>query len=107
MPDEGCVLWSDNMVIPVGAPNPTAAYEWMDYVYQPENQAQIADYNYYLTPVDGVQPILEKEGSPAAKSELVFPSPEFTKNCTTQTDPPGSAEDVADVEQDFQSVITG
>ncbi len=35
MPEEGCIQWSDNMVIPVGAPNPTAAYEWIDYVYEP------------------------------------------------------------------------
>jgi spermidine/putrescine transport system substrate-binding protein len=107
MPEDGCILWSDNMVIPVGAPNPTAAYEWMDYVYQPENQAQIADYNYYLTPVDGVQEILEKQGSPAAKSDLVFPDANYTADCSTQTDPPGSEEDVAEVEQEFQSVITG
>jgi spermidine/putrescine transport system substrate-binding protein len=107
MPDEGCILWSDNMVIPVGAPNPTAAYEWMNYAYEPENQAQIADYNYYVTPVDGVQPILEKQGSDAAKSDLVFPSEEFTADCSTQPEPPGDEEEVAEIEQDFQSVITG
>jgi spermidine/putrescine transport system substrate-binding protein len=107
MPDEGCSLWSDNMVIPVGAPNPTAAYEWMEYVYQPQNQAQIANYNYYFTPVEGVQPILEERGSDAAKSDLVFPDEEFTADCFTQTDPPGNAEEVAEVEQEFQSVITG
>ncbi len=107
MPEQGCMLWSDNMVIPVGAPNPTAAYAWMNYVYKPENQAQIANYNYYVTPVDGVQPILQKEGSGAAKSDLVFPSSDFTKNCSTQVDPPGSAQDVSDVEKEFQSVVTG
>ena len=107
MPDEGCMLWSDNMVIPVGAPNPTAAYEWMNYVYEPENQAQIANYNYYLTPVQDVQPILEQQGSEAAESDLVFPDDEYTADCSTQTDPPGSAEEVAEVEQEFQSVITG
>jgi spermidine/putrescine transport system substrate-binding protein len=107
MPDDGCVLWSDNMVIPVGAPNPTAAYEWINYVYEPENQAQIADYNYYLTPVTDVQPILEKQGSDAAESDLVFPDDQYTANCSTQTDPPGEAEDVAEVEQAFQSIITG
>ena len=57
MPEQGCILWSDNMVIPVGAPNPAAAYEWMNYVYQPENQAQIANYNYYFSPVAGVNSI--------------------------------------------------
>jgi spermidine/putrescine transport system substrate-binding protein len=107
MPTEGCSLWADNMVIPVGAPNPTAAYAWMNYVYKPENQAQIANYNYYFTPVKGVQPILAKQGSDAADSQLVFPTEDYTANCSTQTDPPGSPEDVAEVEQAFQAVVTG
>ena len=38
------------MVIPVGAPNPAAAYEWMNYVYEPKNQAQIAAYINYVSP---------------------------------------------------------
>lgn len=105
MPEEGCILWSDNMVIPVGAPNPTAAYEWMNYVYEPENQAQIADYNYYLTPVTGVKEILEKQGSEAADSPLVFPDDEFTQDCSTQPDPP--ADGVEEIEREFQSLITG
>jgi spermidine/putrescine transport system substrate-binding protein len=105
MPDEGCILWSDNMVIPVGAPNPTAAYEWMNYTYEPENQAQIADYNYYVTPVSGVQEILEKQGSEAAKSDLVFPSEEFTADCDTQPNPPEDS--VEEIEREFQSLITG
>ena len=33
MPTEGCSLWSDNMVIPVGAPNTGAAYGWMNFIY--------------------------------------------------------------------------
>jgi spermidine/putrescine transport system substrate-binding protein len=36
MPAEGCILWSDNMVIPVGAPNTAAALEWMNFVYEPK-----------------------------------------------------------------------
>lgn len=107
VPDEGCTLWSDNMVIPVGAPNPTAAYEWMNYVYQPENQSQIADYNYYVTPVEGTKEVLEKQGSPAAKSELVFPSEEYTAECVGQPEPPGDLEAVQEVEREFQSLVTG
>ena len=42
------MLWSDNMVIPVGAPNPTAAEAFMNYVYDPKNQAQIAAYVNYV-----------------------------------------------------------
>ena len=105
MPEEGCIQWSDNMVIPVGAPNPTAAYEWIDYVYEPENQAQITDYNYYVSPVDGVKEILEKQGSDAAKSNLVFPDEEYVANCSSQPNPP--AEDEEEIEKAFQQVITG
>ena len=107
MPTEGCMIWSDNMLIPVGAPNPTAAYAWMNYVYQPENQAQITEYNSYFSPVDGVKEVLQKQDPQITKSPLVFPTDEYTKNCSTQVDPPGSPEDVSDVEQAFQAVVTG
>ena len=105
MPEEGCILWSDNMVIPVGAPNPTAAYAFMEYVYEPENQAQIADYNYYVTPVEGTEEILAKEGSDAAESDLVFPDEEFTADCSTQPNPP--EEDAEEIEAAFQQVLSG
>jgi spermidine/putrescine transport system substrate-binding protein len=105
IPDEGCIQWSDNMVIPVGAPNPTAAYAWIDYVYDPENQAQITDYNYYVSPVDGVKEILEEQGSDAADSQLVFPDEEFVADCSSQPTPP--AEDEEEIERAFQQVVTG
>jgi spermidine/putrescine transport system substrate-binding protein len=44
MPKEGCMLWSTSMEIPVGAPNPAAAEAWMNYVYDPKVQADIAEY---------------------------------------------------------------
>jgi spermidine/putrescine transport system substrate-binding protein len=74
MPDEGCILWSDDMIIPVGAENPGAAYAFMDYVYEPENAAQIAAYVNYTTPVEGVREVFEKQGEDElAENELIFP----------------------------------
>ncbi len=105
MPDEGCIQWSDNMVIPVGAPNATAAYEFMDYIYDPVNQAQIAAYNSYVTPVTGVKEIFEKEDPELAKSDLIFPSDDYIKNCDSQPSPP--AADEQEIEREFQSLITG
>jgi spermidine/putrescine transport system substrate-binding protein len=92
MPTEGCTLWSDNMLIPVGAPNPTAAEAFMNYVYDPQHQAQIAAYNYYVTPVSGVKPILKKTAPAAAKSPLVFPTDEYTKNCVNEPNLTGEEE---------------
>lgn len=107
MPTEGCIIWSDNMVIPKGAPNTAAALGWMDFVYQPEVQAGLAAYIQYVTPVSGVQDILAEQDPELAKSELIFPTAEFQKNCSTQPNPPGSAEEQAEVNEAFQSVVTG
>ena len=105
MPEEGCMLWSDNMVIPVGAPNPTAAYAFMDFTYDPQNQAQIEAYNNYVTPVTGVKEIFEKTDPELAESELIFPTEEYQENCSTQVNPP---EDGAqEIETAFESLTTG
>ena len=43
MPKEGCMLWSTSMEIPVGAPNPQAAQAFINFVYDPKVQADIAE----------------------------------------------------------------
>lgn len=105
MPTEGCILWSDNMVIPVGAPNPTAAEAFMDYVYVPKNQAQIEAYVNYVSPVENVKPILLKEEPEIAKNQLIFPSKSFTKNCTIQPSPSGEEEQ--NLNRAFNAVLNG
>ena len=82
MPKEGCMLWSTSMEIPVGAPNPAAAEAWINHVYDPKVQADIAAYVNYVTPVKGVKEILAKRDPELANNELIFPSEEYTKDCT-------------------------
>jgi spermidine/putrescine transport system substrate-binding protein len=105
MPTEGCILWSDNMVIPVGAPNPTAAEAWMNYVYDPANQAPIAAYNSYVTPVDGVKEVFQKTNPDLVNDPLIFPTDEFTKNCSTQPNLTGEEEQT--VTRAFEGVLQG
>jgi spermidine/putrescine transport system substrate-binding protein len=105
MPTEGCILWSDNMVIPVGAPNPTAAEAWIDYVYEPQVQANIAEYVNYVTPVEGVKEILAKRDPELANNQLIFPSNSFTKNCTIQPTPTGEEEQK--ITAAFEAVLNG
>ncbi|HEU5254083.1 MAG TPA: spermidine/putrescine ABC transporter substrate-binding protein [Solirubrobacterales bacterium] len=100
MPTEGCILWSDNMVIPVGAPNTAAALDWMNFVYQPEVAAGLTEYITYISPVEGVSELVEPE---LAKDPLVFPSEEFQKNCSTQESPP----DVDKVSEAWANTLTG
>jgi spermidine/putrescine transport system substrate-binding protein len=104
-PAEGCNLWSDNMVIPVGAPNATAAEAFMNFVYEPKVQADVAEYVNYVTPVEGVKEILAERDPALAKNQLIFPDAEFTADCTPQAVPDPSFEDA--VTERYQNVITG
>ena len=106
-PTDGCDTFFDQMVIPVGAPNTAAALAFMNFVYRPEIQADIAAYVNYVTPVDGVQPILAKSDPELAKDPLIFPSSASLKGCSGDPNPPGSAKEQQDVTEAFQNVITG
>ncbi len=106
MPTEGCTLWSDNMVIPVGAPNTAAALAWADFAYDPAVQADISEYVQYVTPVKGVQEVLAQKDPEAGNSQLIFPDEEFTANCVPQPDPPGGPEGIQQVTEAFQDVVT-
>ncbi len=68
MPETGGHLWTDNMQIPVGAPEAFTAQKFIDFVYRPEVQADIAEYVNYICPVNGVKEILA-EARPGARRE--------------------------------------
>jgi spermidine/putrescine transport system substrate-binding protein len=106
MPAEGCILWWDNWVVPVGAPNPTAAYEWINYTYEPDHQAQIDAWTGAVTPGLGVKEVLEQTAPEMARSELVFPSEEYTKNCSSPLSVPGDDADEQEVQKAW-SEVTG
>ncbi len=105
MPTEGCMLWSEDMIIPVGAPNPTAAEAFMNFVYKPEVQANIAAYVNYVTPVEGVQEVLQKTEPEVAENHLIFPSSSFTKNCSPT--PTLEGEEEKNVIKAFDEVLNG
>ena len=103
MPDEGCMLWTDNMQIPIGAPNTAAALAFMNYVYDPEVAADITEYVQYITPVAGVKEVFEKRDPELAENQLIFPDEEFTADCTIQQSP----EDEDAVTEAFEAVLQG
>ena len=106
-PTDGCDTFFDQMVIPVGAPNTAAALAFMNFVYRPEVQVDIAAYINYVQPVAGVQELMKKQDPELAKDKLIFPPEEFTAGCSEDPDPPGDAEDVREVEAAYQDVVSG
>jgi spermidine/putrescine transport system substrate-binding protein len=74
-PDEGTMIWSDNMLIPKGAQHQRAAEAMMNWVYDPKIAAEIEDYVYYVCPVKGADVEIKKLDPPAATNPLIFPTP--------------------------------
>ena len=80
IPEEGGVLWTDNMMIPQKAEHPYAAEVMMNHVYDPEIAAQIAAYVNYVTPVQGAKEILAEDDPDIANDPLIFPDEQTLAN---------------------------
>jgi spermidine/putrescine transport system substrate-binding protein len=76
-PEEGTMIWTDNMLIPKGAVNKYTAELMMNYVYDPVVAAQIADYVYYVSPVNGADANIKALDPGAETNPLLFPTPEI------------------------------
>jgi spermidine/putrescine transport system substrate-binding protein len=50
LPKEGTVRWVDNLAIPKGAPNPSLAMTFINYLYDPQVAADISNSIGYATP---------------------------------------------------------
>jgi spermidine/putrescine transport system substrate-binding protein len=77
IPDEGGMLWTDNMLIPKGAQHKYTSELMIDWVYDPTIAAQIAAYVQYVSPVKGCAAELAKNPDASvaalAKNPLMFP----------------------------------
>lgn len=88
VPEDGALIWTDNMCIPKGAAHLADAMAYMDFVYQPKIAAQIAQYVNYISPVPDAKPVIEQMAAQeqdteeaarlqeVASSPLVFPTEE-------------------------------
>lgn len=86
VPKEGAPIWTDNMCIPRHAQHPRDAMIYMDFVYQPEIAAMLAEGINYITPVPAAKAQIEQDAKAAtnkddkasleslAVSPLIFPT---------------------------------
>lgn len=76
IPEEGGMIWTDNMLIPKGGSAATAS-TYMNSVYDPKVAAEIAAYVNYVTPVKGAREELAKTDPDTANNPLIFPTDEM------------------------------
>lgn len=82
-PEEGLMIWADNMLVPNKASHKGNAEEWINYYYEPEVAAKLAAFVWYICPVKGAQEAMEKVDSSLVSNELIFP----TEKTLSQTHP--------------------
>jgi hypothetical protein len=74
VPSDGTLFWLDTGVLIADAPNPNAAYAFLNFIHEPEIQAEETNFNGYGTPNDEA-----RASSPAASS--TSPSIASTTSC--------------------------
>jgi len=76
VPEEGGMIWTDNMFIPKGGSAATAS-EYMNFVYRPDVMAKIAGYVNFVPMVQGAREELAKTDPETAENTLIFPDEEL------------------------------
>lgn len=77
VPEEGLMIWTDNILIPKGAVNKYTAELMINFVYDPKIAAQTEDYIYYVCPVKGADVEIKKLDPGAETNPLIFPTAEM------------------------------
>jgi spermidine/putrescine transport system substrate-binding protein len=92
IPEEGTNLWTDNLAIPVDAPNPELAMVFINYVLDAQVGADISNYTAYGSPN---QVAIDNEliDTELLENRGIYPTQETLERLFTIQEPP------ADVEQ--------
>ncbi len=78
VPKSGSSLWTDTLVIPKGAPNPEAAYKWINFMLQADVAASLVERLSFSTPSEDAFSLLTPE---VRENKILFPSEATLKNC--------------------------
>lgn len=70
IPKEGSNIWFDTMVIPKTSKNQKVAYAFINFMLEPENAAQNADYIWYATPNKKALDLIDPE---ARNDKTLYP----------------------------------
>jgi spermidine/putrescine transport system substrate-binding protein len=76
VPEEGMVLWSDNMLVPNKAEHKANAEALMNYYYDPEVAARLAAWVNYICPVEGAEEAMASVDESLVGNPLIFPTEE-------------------------------
>ena len=76
-PEEGMMVWADNMLIPNMASHKLNAERWINFYYDPYIAALLAAWVWYVCPVEGAREQMESIDPTLVDNPLIFPTEEY------------------------------
>lgn len=96
IPEEGSVIWVDNMAIPAGAPHPCTAHTFINFILDAENGAQLTNWTYYASPNEAAEEHILEE---ILSDESIYPPDDTMQNLEF-------IEDVGDATPMYEQLFT-
>ncbi len=84
VPKEGTFMFLDCLAISKQAPNPEAAYKWLNWILEPEVGANISNFVQFATPNKASLPYINKADR---NNPAIYPSPEVMDKLFYLKDP--------------------
>jgi len=101
VPSEGSLYWLDTWVLVKDAPNPNAAYAFLNFIHEPEIQAEETNFTGYGSPNDEAKKYID----PAVLNDpAIFPPADVMANLEGAVDTSSSQQRI-DIWQEFKSKI--
>jgi putrescine transport system substrate-binding protein len=102
VPKEGSQVWFDVFAMPKDAPDPAAAYAFLDYMLRPDVIAKASNFTHYANANAAARPLVE---AAVRDNPNVYPPPEvFSRLFVTTTKDQGL---LREVNRDWTRVKTG
>lgn len=100
VPEEGSNLWFDSMVIPKSSRNPEQAEAFINFMLEPENAAQNAEYVWYSLPSSAAIELLSED---LKDSEVAYPDKSILDNLEVFRDPGAFVKKYDDIWQNVKN----
>ncbi len=81
-PDEGALMWFDQMAIPTDAPHPNNAHAFINYILRPDVMAKASNYVYFANGNMASQKLLNED---VITDPAIYPTPAALKTLYTTT----------------------
>lgn len=81
VPESGGMITADSFTVPngTGAEEKALVEEMINYYYEPEVAAMVADYVNFVTPVEGAREAMEEINPEQVENTLIFPDDEMNQ----------------------------